>query len=159
MSQLRDLKSQQQKRIDAEKKALAIEDRLRYALKDRLDITAKDDTIWERLEIGEKTRIRPRVPKFTQRTGPTLFALSRIDHTALSSFRLLISDQMLNHISECSNEQIVNWENMCEAAAASSGKPFRCTRFRVTRLDLLAFIAVTLCRGLYCGGVAFERLW
>ncbi len=45
----------------------------------------------------------------------------------------------------------------CENKASAAGKPMM--KFRIERLDLLAFIAVCFCRGIYCGGVAVERLW
>ena len=110
-----------------------------------LDRSAKDDYVWKIMKEGEEKRTRNRV-KFNGKGGPSLHAIGKVeDESALSVYRLLMEDLMLDNIVLHTNEN-------CAAKRPE-------IKFRIVRNDLLAFIAVQYCRGLYCGGVAVDRLW
>ncbi len=107
------LTASQRKKLAEEVKMAQYAEKALFVDESRLDVTSKDDIIWEKLLDGEKTRIRARIPTFSARTGPSLYACTRIDETALSAFRLIISDEMLVSIVQYTNEQISKKIKLC----------------------------------------------
>ena len=112
---------------------------------DLIDCSAKDQTRWIIFEDGGEKRTRNRI-KFNETSGPTRYVINKVlDESALSVFRLIIDNVMLDNIVIYTNENIAFLQPE--------------TNFKISRNDLLAFIAVQFSRGLYCSGVATRRLW
>lgn len=68
-----------------------------------------------------------------------------IEDSALPAFLKIIDNSILKHVVDCTN---------AEAKRQDPEKPFV-----ITKEDLLAFIGVQFCGGIYCIGVPIRYLW
>ncbi|CAF1000359.1 unnamed protein product [Brachionus calyciflorus] len=59
------------------------------------DKTSKAGVVWNKLNIGSSKKVRNKI-NFSRKTGYTRFASTKIDETALSVFRCLFDDSMIN---------------------------------------------------------------
>ena len=108
----------------------------------RIDVTSKSETVWYELKNGEESSHRSKI-KFEVEPGATRYALNKIDDSALSSFLLIICNSIISSIVECTNAECIRNDSV----------------FRVNKSDILAFIAVQFCRGVFCRGQSIEMLW
>lgn len=97
--------------------------------------------VWEKLEVGSKTKIRKRID-FSGTPGPTVFAKRRVD-SVLTAFSLVVCSSMIKTIMIYTNHE-----------AARQGSDFR-----VTANDLWAFIGVLFCRGVFCQRSPAKEMW
>lgn len=106
----------------------------------KIDKTSKNKIEWQHLKEGNETGYRIR---FRENARVTSYANSRINESAISAFRLLLNDSILTQIVESTNAEAILHQSL----------------FRVTQLDILAFIGVQFVRGIYLRGVAVRDLW
>lgn len=108
-----------------------------------LDKTSKSNIIWTRLKNGEETSLRKKIVFDECKTKPglTTYATRRIDQTKLSAFFLIFDMTMINLMLKFTN---IN--------AASDGVVF-------TKEDMLGFIGVLFCRGLFCPNAPVAKMW
>ncbi|RMZ95679.1 piggyBac transposable element-derived 3-like [Brachionus plicatilis] len=98
-----------------------------------LDKTSKAGVHWTKLDDGDETGIRKRIV-FNEKSGPTSFAASRIDSTALSAFLVIFDLSMVEMVLDCTN------------AFAESVDP----QLSFKKEEILAFIGLLLSRGVFC---------
>lgn len=106
------------------------------------DLTSKAGVTWYKINEGEKTRVRNRID-FSNHHGPTTFAKRNVDESALSAFSLIVSNTMI--------KKIVNYTNIYSKKERSE--------FELDKIDLLSFIAILLCRGVFCQKVSVNEMW
>jgi hypothetical protein len=68
-------------------------------------LTAKDGTVWKKVNVSESTMVRNRVV-FTVLSGPTNYAKSRVNNTALSAFLTIFDDSMIKLITNYLNMEL-----------------------------------------------------
>jgi hypothetical protein len=68
-------------------------------------LTAKDGTVWKKVNVSESTMVRNRVV-FTVLSGPTNYAKSRVNITALSAFLTIFDDSMIKLITNYLNMEL-----------------------------------------------------
>ena len=107
-----------------------------------LDKTSKAGVHWTKLDDGDETCIRKRIV-FNEKSGPTSFAASRIDSTALSAFLVIFDLSMVKMVLDCTN------------AFAESVDP----KLSFKKEEILAFIGLLLSRGVFCPGIPIKEIW
>ena len=108
----------------------------------QIDTSSKSAVIWTKLDSGDPKSLKNRV-RFTQKVGPTAYAASRANQSALSAFLSILDLSLIQLVVQSTNQ---------EAAIHNS-------TFQVDSNDILAFIAIQFCRGIFCGGVPVRHLW
>lgn len=97
---------------------------------------------WYLLQNKEYARIRNRL-NFSEKAGPTSYALRNIDSTPLSAFFLILDKSIMKKISNYTNEEAERCQN----------------DFVTTYIDILRFIGVLLCRGVFCQKMSVKKMW
>ncbi|CAF0978925.1 unnamed protein product [Brachionus calyciflorus] len=75
--------------------------------------------------------------------GLTSYATIRIDSTCFSSFLVIFDRTMIKTIVNHTNEEAENKKS----------------DFKLSEIDLLFFMAVLLCRGVFCLKMSLKRIW
>lgn len=107
-----------------------------------VDKTSKAGVIWHPLSEGSSARVRNRTT-FSEKVGPTTYACKKIDSSALSAFSCIFDDSMVKKTVGCTNKEAELQKD----------------NFRITESIFFRFLALLLCRGVFCKGVAVRDLW
>ena len=106
-------------------------------------LVANSGMEWYKLKENEQTSFRNKI-NFKHYDGVTAYAASRIDkRSAFQAFNLIFSLQMMNTIVEHTKNEAANYRAV----------------FKFDKYDLLRFIAILLCRGVFSQGRSVERMW
>ncbi len=107
-----------------------------------LSYSSKGGYLWYKLETNQYTQFRNRI-SFSGNHGPTSFAKNHVDESCVSAFELIFDKSIQRSIVDFTNK---------EAATRGSG-------IKLESSDVLLFVAVILCRSVFCSGVAVSQLW
>lgn len=99
--------------------------------------------VWQKIDVGEMTKIQNRIYFNDKNSGPTNYACRRINQTAFSAFNLIISESMIKSIELYTNREIYRVGKGVE----------------VSSKDILAFIAVLYCKGVFAQKQPIRALW
>ena len=113
-----------------------------------IDTTAKDKTIWCKMKASTQTKYRNRIA-FNEKYGPTCYAKNHIDHSALSAFFCIFCSSMLRMIVDHTN----NYADMLFQQGEISEE------FKTTKDEMLNFIGVLYCRGIFCSKTPIKSMW
>lgn len=106
------------------------------------DKSSKAGVVWTKINLDQTKRVVNQV-KFSGKPGPTAYAARRVDSSALSAFQLIIDKSITDTIVNSTNREAENNNDS----------------FRISYESFYLFIAVLLCRGVFCSGVAVRDLW
>ena len=110
-----------------------------------IDVSSKDGIVWHIVQASSLTSVRKNI-SFNERSGITPYAINRIDGSALSAFLLIINNTIIKRIVDSTN---------AEAVVNQRPDP----TFSCEKNDLLAFIAIQLCRGVFCKVQSIKELF
>lgn len=119
-----------------------------------LDKSSKAGIVWMRLADSQQTKIRNRVV-FEGISGPTAFAMRRLNEKAYSAFKLMICESIIKNIVRCTNLEAIR--QISEQRKKNPEKDYE--DYEVEADGILAFIGVLLCRGVFAQKVSRRELW
>lgn len=97
---------------------------------------------WFEMRQNQYTKIRNRI-SFNNKSGPTSYAIRRIDSSVLSAFFVIFDQTIIKTIISHTNEEAERNKHS----------------FRLTETELLLFIAVLFCRGVFCPKMSLKLMW